>query len=135
MKRISSESMLKTVCWLGAVVDGLLAIMWFLIACGYNLPNLLSGYVGHGVDYQQAMYIAAMFMATWAVLLIWCAQKPVDRKGLLMIGACFIFLSVILELLFWRDLFKGIGFTFGVLKRLFLSGLFTYAYFYSSKTE
>lgn len=135
MKRINSESMLKSVCWLGAVVDGVLAIMWLLIAAGYNLPNLLSGYVGHGVDYQQAMYIAAMFMASWTVLLIWCAQKPIERRGVLLIGACLLFLSVVVEVLFWRELFKGVAFMIGAAKRLLIAGLFTYAYFNSFKKE
>lgn len=135
MKKISSETMLKSVFWLGAVVDGVLAIMWFLIASGYNLPNLLSGYVGSGVDYRQAMYIAAMFMASWTVLLVWCAQNPIERRGVLLIGAGLLFLSVVVEVLFWRDLFKGIGFMVGAAKRLIITGLFTYAYFYSYKKE
>jgi hypothetical protein len=133
MKKLNSKSMLTVVCWLGAVVDGILAIMWFLIASGYNVPNLLNGYAGSGVDYQQAMYVAAMFMASWTMLLIWCAQSPVERRGILMISACMLFLSVIVDVVCWRDLYKGTGFIIGALKRLFITGLFTYAYYSSFK--
>ena len=51
---------------LGAVVDGAIAVSWFLIASGWEIPNILNGYIGAGPDYQLAMYIAAMFMTGWA---------------------------------------------------------------------
>lgn len=135
MKKISSKSMLKFACWLGAIIDGILAVMWFLIASGYKIPNLLNGHVGSGVDYQLSMYVAALFMAGWTVLFIWCAQKPVERKGFLIITASLIFISVIVEIFFWSDLLKGFGFIFGVCKRLFLMAFFSFIYFYSFKKE
>lgn len=48
---------------------------------------------------------------------IWCAQNPIERRGVLLIGACLLFLSVIVEVLFWRDLFKEVGFMIGAAKR------------------
>jgi hypothetical protein len=54
---------------LGAVVDGAIALSWFLIASGSPIPNILNGYTGTGSDYQLAMHVGAMFMAGWAILL------------------------------------------------------------------
>ncbi len=72
---MSSNSMLKFMFIFGAVVDGAIAISWFLIASGSKIPNILNGFMGNGSDYQLAMYIGAMFMAGWTVLLAWGGNK------------------------------------------------------------
>lgn len=116
---------------LGAIVDGSIAVSWFLIASGFKIPNILNGYTGTGADYQLAMYLGAMFMAGWAVVLAWGALKPVERRGLLLITSVYLFLSVIVELVYFKDMLGGIGFIFGVTKRLVICLIFTGAYFYS----
>ncbi len=132
--KINSASLLKFVFIYAVVVDCVIAVSWFLIASGVRIPNLLNGYIGTGTDYQLAMYIAAMFMAGWTVLLAWGASKPIERRGLLLITAALLFLSVINELLFFKDVLGGTGFMFGVGKRLFLVVLFTSVYIYSIKS-
>ncbi len=129
--KISSNLLLKLMFILGAVVDGAIAVSWFLIASGLRIPNILNGYVGTGSDYQLAMYIGAMFMAGWTVVLAWGAIKPIERRGLLLITAVLLFLSVIVELVFFRDMLGGAGFIFGVTKRILLAVLATAIYFYS----
>ena len=125
--------MLKFMFILGAVVDGVIAISWFLIASGWELPNILNGYIGKGPDYKLAMYVGAMFMMGWAVLLAWGALKPIERRELLLITSGLLLLSVIIELVFFINMLGGAVFVFGVTKRLILSTLFTSAYFYSLK--
>ena len=132
---MKANSMLKFMFIVGAVVDGAIAVSWFLIASGWEIPNILNGYIGTGPDYQLAMYGGAMFMAGWTVLLAWGALKPIERRGLLLITSGFLLLSVIIEFIFFSNMLGGMGFVFGVTKRLFLSVLFTSAYFYSLKTE
>ena len=132
---MKANSMLKFMFIVGAVVDGTIAVSWFLIASGWEIPNILNGYIGTGPDYQLAMYGGAMFMAGWAVLLAWGALKPTERRELLLITSGFLLLSVIIEFIFFSNMLGGMGFVFGVTKRLFLSVLFTSAYFYSLKTE
>ena len=132
---MKANSMLKFMFIVGAVVDGAIAVSWFLIASGWEMPNILNGYIGTGPDYQLAMYGGAMFMAGWTVLLAWGALKPIERRGLLLITSGFLLLSVIIEFIFFSNMLGGMGFVFGVTKRLFLSVLFTSAYFYSLKTE
>jgi hypothetical protein len=77
------------------------------------------------------MYIGAMFMAGWTAVLAWGAVKPIDRRGLLLITSVGLFLSVIVELVFFRELLGGAGFLFGVTKRILLGGLAAATYFYS----
>jgi len=132
---MKANSILKIMFILGAIVDGAIAVSWFLIASGWRLPNILNGYIGSGPDYQLAMYGGAMFMAGWTVLLAWGALKPIERRDILLITSGFLFLSVIIEFLFFSNMLGGMVFVFGVTKRLALSVLFASAYFYSLKTK
>ena len=43
----------------GVAADAVAAVNWFLIAGGFAIPNLLSGFVGEGEHFRHAMYIAA----------------------------------------------------------------------------
>jgi hypothetical protein len=133
--KISSTSILRLMFILGAVVDGAIALSWFLIASGSPIPNILNGYTGTGSDYQLAMHVGAMFMAGWAILLAWGAMKPIERRGLLLITSALLFLSVIVELVFYSDMLGGAGFIFGVTKRILLSALATAIYFYSFRYQ
>ena len=133
--KMKSNSILKFMFILGAVVDGAIAASWFFIAAGWEIPNIFSGYIGSGPDYQFAMYIGAMFMTGWAILLAWGALKPVERKGLLLITSGFLILSVVVELSFFYNVLGGPVFIFGVSKRLFISVLFISAYYYSLKNK
>lgn len=133
--RLDSKSMLRFAFVLGAVVDGGIAVSWFFIASGISMPNILNGYIGTGPDYQLAMYVSAMFMAGWTVVLAWGAINPIERRGLLLITSVFLVLSVIVEFAFYGNSLGGLGFMFGVSKRLIISALFTAAYFYSYKTK
>jgi hypothetical protein len=132
---MKTNRMLKIMFIFGAVVDGAIAVSWFLIASGSKIPNILNGYIGTGPDYQLAMYGGAMFMAGWAVLLAWGALKPIERRELLLITSGFLLLSVIIEFVFFSNMLGGMVFVFGVTKRLTLSVLFASAYFYSVKSE
>ena len=129
--KIRSSLLLKLMFILGAIVDGAIAVSWFLIASGMRIPNILNGYVGSGSDYQLAMYIGAMFMAGWTIVLAWGAIKPIERRGLLLITSVLLFLSVVVELVFFQDMLGGAGFIFGVTKRILLGVLATAIYFYS----
>ncbi len=132
---MKANSILKFMFVIGTIVDGSIAVSWFLIASGWKIPNILNGYIGSGPDYRLAMYVGAMFMAGWAVLLAWGAVKPTERRDLLLITSGFLFLSVIIEFVFFSNILGGMVFVFGVTKRLTLSVLFVSAYLYSLKLE
>ncbi len=59
------------------------------------------------------------------------AKKPVKRRGLLLITSVLLILSVVVELVIFRDMLGGAGFIFGVTKRIVLGVLATAIYFYS----
>ena len=133
--KTNSTVMLRLMFILGAIVDGVIAVSWFLIASGTRIPNILNGYTGAGSDYQLAMYVGAMFMTGWTILLAWGAMKPVERRDLLLITSTLLFLSVIVELVFYGDMLGGGGFVFGVTKRVVLSTAATAVYFYSFRNQ
>lgn len=127
------QQKLRLLFILGAIIDGTIAISWFLIASGWHIPNILNGYVGAGQGYQLAMYVGAMFMAGWAVILGWGALKPIERKDLLIITSVFLTLSVIFEFIFFKNMLGGVVFVFGVSKRLIISIFFAVAWLFSQK--
>ena len=118
---------------IGTIADFIVGINWLLISLGYNIPNLISSFKGAGTDYRFAMYIGTMFMFGWTVLLFWGYLKPLERRGLLVITAVLLSISIIIEILFYRNLLAGTGFTLGIILRLLIISKFTFSYFYSLK--
>jgi len=118
---------------IGTIADYIVGINWLLISLGYNIPNLISSFKGAGTDYRFAMYIGTMFMFGWTVLLFWGYLKPLERRGLLVIAAVLLSISIIIEILLYRNLLAGIAFTLGIILRLLIISKFTFSYFYSLK--
>jgi len=127
--------MLKYMFIFGAILDGLVAVSWFLIASGFQIPNILNGHTGTGTDFQIAMYAAAMFMAGWTVLLAWGALKPLERRDLLLITGGLLILSVIFEPILFKSLRGEFWFIFGETKRTVLAIIAIAIYFYSFKNS
>lgn len=118
---------------IGTIADFTVGINWLFISIGYSIPNLISSFKGAGTDYRFAMYIGTMFMFGWTALLFWGYLKPLERRGLLIITAVLLSISIMIELLFYRNLLAGSGFIFGIILRLLIIGKFTFSYFYSLK--
>ena len=123
--------LLKLSFLIGAVADALVAANWFLIASGAEIPNIICGLVGAGADYRFAMYISALFMSGWAIILAWGWVRPFERKGLLLITASLILVSIVLEVVFYRSMLGGSAFVIGVSIRIALITKFSVSYFYS----
>jgi len=133
-KHISNRKVLvlKTVFWVGAIGDGLIAIEWFLISLGLaDLPVHPSFFAGQGQDFKYAMSIAGLFMMGWAFLLYWGSRKPLERKGLLLITAAFLLIATLSDALVFGHLFTTSQVVAGTLVKLFLVVLFTFSYLYS----
>jgi hypothetical protein len=82
-----SKSMLfiKLTYWLGIGADALWAI-------GLLIPQvyaILTGTPGFAPDFQtrQLMLLGGSLMTGWTFLLIWALQKPVERRGILLLTA------------------------------------------------
>lgn len=118
---------------IGTIADFVVGINWLLISLGHNIPNLISSFKGAGTDYRFAMYIGTMFMFGWTAVLFWGYLRPLERRGLLIITSVLLMLSIIIELLFYRNLLPGIG--PGIIVRLLIIGKFTFSYFYSFRKK
>ena len=124
-------NLLKLSFLIGAVADGVVAINWLLIAKGVEIPNMICGLLGTGEEYRFAMYISALFMAGWTAILAWGWFRPMERKGLLLITAVLLLISIIMELAFYRSILGGSGFIFGLSVRAAVIVKFSFSYFYS----
>ena len=129
--KINSNLYLRVVFIIGCVVDGIIAINWLLIVFGINLPSIPSGLVGSGIDYRHTMLVNTLFMSGWSILLLWASFKPEERRVLGIITAILLFLSIVVDLLFYQNILSGIGFIFGICKRSVLVFIFSSSYFYS----
>lgn len=70
----------------GAFMDFISAIEMFTSAIlGINSPFIGLGFSIDGdLAYRYIMIVAATFMLSWTILLIWGAHKPIERRALLI---------------------------------------------------
>jgi len=133
--KINSITLLRLSFIIGVIADAAVAINWFLISLGYPYASLISGFRGSGVDYEFAMLICSLFMLGWTAILFWGYFNPEERKGLLLITAILLFVSIILELIFFYQLLISNGFIIGIILRIALISKFSFSYFYSKNNS
>ncbi len=126
----------KTVFWISAIGDGLIAVEWFMISLGVaGLPALPSFFVGDGRDYRFAMGVAALFMTAWTALLYWGSRRPLERRGLLLLTGVFLLVAILLEFfgyfVVFDNLMSGSRLVWGTVLKLYLVIQFGAAYWYS----
>lgn len=78
-------NLIKTICWVGVAADAL----WAVALLNPQLYGILTGHpdLQAGVDMRRAMGVAAALMTGWTVLLIWTAQKPIERRAVMVFTA------------------------------------------------
>jgi hypothetical protein len=128
---IKGVQLLKLSFLIGGVADALVAVNWGLIAAGSEIPNLMCGLVGTGEEYRFAMYISALFMAGWSIVLFWGWFNPYERRDLLIITAALLLVSIVLEIILYRPVLGGSLFLMGIGLRAALITKFSASYFYS----
>jgi hypothetical protein len=79
----SSTTWLRISYWVGAIADGIVAMVMFAEAI-LARPSPLTHYVPE-IPYRYAMGLAGSLMLGWTILLIWANRKPVERRGVLLI--------------------------------------------------
>lgn len=140
-KRLKTKAAVaRTVFWIGTIGDGFIAIEWLCISLGVKgLPVLPSFFVGEGVDFRFAMGIGGIFMFAWTSLLYWGSREPLERRGLLLLTAVFLFIAIPLEcaahFLVFEGLLTGKQLLWGTLLKLYLVIQFGAAYWYSRATQ
>ena len=113
--------------WVGAIVDGLLAL-------AMSFPGLFFQVMGQSsvvVDApaRLALRMGAALMFGWALLLLWGAQKPDERRDL-MLFTILIVLGLALAMIYGVSvglIAAEIAIVIGFID-LLLVGLFYYAY-------
>jgi hypothetical protein len=71
---------LRVSYWLGAVIDGYVAITMFFPSLFVNGLTLQADH-----NLQYGLLMGAPLMAAWTALLIWADHKPLERKGVLIL--------------------------------------------------
>src|SRR6266536_3015645 len=84
---------LRTCYWIGAVVDGLAALL-LLFPNLFAVVNQLSDF-HPGIEYRYMAGTAASLMLGWTVLLLWADRKPLERKGVLVITIMPVILGLV----------------------------------------
>jgi hypothetical protein len=74
---------LRICYWIGAIVDGFVAIAWLFPDFWASFSNFSQHLPG--IELSFAMWQGAALMFGWTALLIWADRKPVERKGILLI--------------------------------------------------
>lgn len=85
MKITDPVTLLRISFWIGAIVDGFVAVQMVL-------PDTWASFNGLAAHRSSqelgvALGIGAALMFGWTVLLLWADRKPVDRRGILLITA------------------------------------------------
>jgi hypothetical protein len=75
------QALPRATCLIGAVFDGLVLLPMLIPGLGAKLFGL-EGFLP-GADYRYAMNIAASLMLGWTFLLLWAAERPIERSGVL----------------------------------------------------
>lgn len=75
--------LIRATCYLGAALDALTVVPMLAPKIGGAVFGIEDFHPGN--DYRYAMMIGASLMLGWTFLLIWAAQKPVERRGVLLL--------------------------------------------------
>ncbi len=95
MKNYSRILLLRISFWLGAVIDGFVAVQLLL-------PNFWASFDGlkayePSASLNFALGIASALMFGWTFLLIWADRKPLERKGVLLLTVVPVILGLVLN--------------------------------------
>ncbi len=75
--------LLRISYWLGAIIDGLVAVQLLLPKFWASFDGLTGYTASTTVDF--GLGIASALMFGWTFLLIWADRKPLERKGVLLL--------------------------------------------------
>ena len=122
-----SKFWLRLSFWVGATIDGLLALAMSFPGLFFRVMGQSSFVVDAPV--RLALRMGAALMFGWALLLLWGAQKPEERRDL-MLFTILIVLGLALAMIYGVSvglIAAEIAIVIGFID-LLLVGLFYYAY-------
>ena len=94
MKKQHQILLLRTSYWIGAIIDGLVAMQLLL-------PGFWASFDGltytPSTTVNFALGIASALMFGWTFLLIWADRKPLERKGVLLLTVFPVIFGLVLN--------------------------------------
>jgi len=74
---------IKVVLWVGIIMDFVSCVPLLVPSLGARMYGLT--FVPSGEEFLLVSRMAAVFMVGWTLLLIWVVQKPVERRGVILL--------------------------------------------------
>ncbi|HVQ01746.1 MAG TPA: hypothetical protein VMT57_09575 [Candidatus Thermoplasmatota archaeon] len=71
------------VLWVGIIMDFVSCVPLLVPSLGARMYGLT--FVPSGEEFLLVSRMAAVFMVGWTLLLIWVVQKPVERRGVILL--------------------------------------------------
>jgi hypothetical protein len=87
--------LLRISYWLGAIIDGFVAIQLLLPSFWASFDGLKAYTASTTLNFSLGIASALMF--GWAFLLIWANGKPLERKGVLLLTVVPVILGLMLN--------------------------------------
>ncbi len=121
--------------WIGAIIDGFVAIQMVLPGFWASFNSITSHLSSPELNY--ALGTGASLMLGWTILLLWADRKPVERKGILLITVIPVILGMMLNnIVSTTSGLKTVTSTIPVLTiQLALVALFIFSYWNASTIE
>jgi hypothetical protein len=133
MENVTSIKTLKIAFWIGAITDGLAAIImifptWRIYIFGPDNVEITQAY-------RYSLGMGAALMVGWTILLFWGSIKPLERKGLLIITVFPVITGIVMAQIYAvsSGLVKLSGMIPVWIHLTFISSLFVFAYVKSNK--
>lgn len=123
---------IKGTYWLGIIADAL----WIVGLLSPRVFGLLTGDPGFDPSLQVRliMGIGATLMTGWTALLFWALQKPIARRGVLLLTACPVIIGMFTVALIGL-LDGGSANIFLVIKTTILMIAFSTSYYLAGKMD
>jgi hypothetical protein len=86
---------LKISIWLGIIADGISVL--YMVFPEVSAPLLGMVDFVPTAEFRYAMGLGASLMLGWTILLIWVLQKPMERRGVLIITLVPVILGILIS--------------------------------------
>lgn len=83
MKKQNQILLLRVSFWIGAIVDGLVAVQLLIPSFWASFSGLTTYIPNSTLNF--GLVIASSLMFGWTLLLVWADRKPLERKGILLL--------------------------------------------------
>jgi hypothetical protein len=83
VKKQNQILLLRASFWIGAVIDGIVAVQLLIPSFWASFSGLTTYTANSTLNF--GLVIASSLMFGWTLLLVWADRKPLERKGILLL--------------------------------------------------